>query len=115
MSPQFLGVLGASWRESSTERVSGKPQDESRNLTVCWKQPCPGSGQTASPAGPGVKPRPTRHRGRARAGSLCSEERSPGISNRAVPSTQSEAEKTERLQHVGHAHAFPIDSILSSK
>ena len=76
VSPQFLGVLGASWRESTTERVSGKPQDESRNLTVCWKQSCPGSGQTASPAGPGVKPRPTRHRGRARAGSLCSEERS---------------------------------------
>ena len=48
----------------------------------------------ASPAGPGVKPRPTRHRGRARAGSLCSEERSPGISNSAVSSTQSEAEKT---------------------
>ena len=50
----------------------------------------------ASPAGPGVKPRPTRHRGRARAGPLCSEELSPGISNCAISSTQSEAEKMGR-------------------
>ena len=69
----------------------------------------------ASPAGPGVKPRPTRHRGGPGLG-LC-------VLRSFLQASQTVLSHLPKvrlrrwggLQHIGHGHAFLIDTILSSK